>query len=119
MARDPSTRDLSDKHADYIEAMFEARTMRGSGNQSNRPTDNRMDGNLPYAFAFEGKSTRQASLSIKITDWHKLLDQSHALRPALAYRFYRNDNLLVPDLDLVAVRADDFAEILAVANGAE
>jgi hypothetical protein len=118
MAKDPTTRDLSDKHAEHIARLFGAPVQRGSGNQSNRQTDNRMavTRHTPIAFAFEGKATQRASLSVSLADWCKLVEQSHDLRPAMAYRFYRPDNLLVPEVDLIAVRADDFAEILDLAN---
>lgn len=116
MAKDPTTRALSDKHAAFIERLFGAQTQRGSGNQSNRPTDNRMNRYTPYAFAFEGKSTRRESLSVRLAEWEKLRDQAHMLRPALAYRFYRPDNTLTPEVDLVALSAHDFAEILEAAN---
>jgi hypothetical protein len=118
VAKDPTTRDLSDKHADYIADLFGAPVQRGSGNQPNRPTDNRMalTRHTPIAFAFEGKATRNRSLSISLADWRKVVEQSHGLRPAMAYRFYRPDNLLVPEVDLITVKADDFAEILEAAN---
>lgn len=118
MAKDPTTRDLSDKHADYIADLFGAPVQRGSGNQPNRPTDNRMriGRHTPIAFAFEGKATRNRSLSVSLADWRKVCEQAHGLRPAMAYRFYRPDNLLVPEADLIAVKADDFAEVLEGAN---
>jgi hypothetical protein len=122
MAQDPTTRALSDKHAEFIEKLFDAPTQRGSGNQWNRPTDNRMDPHnrhAPFAFAFEGKATQAASTTIKLSDWYKLREQAHGLRPAMAYRFYRKDNLLVPLADLIAVDAHDFAEILERANARE
>lgn len=118
MAKDPTTRDLSDRHAEFIEKLFGAPVQRGSGNQSNRQTDNRMPVTryTPIAFCFEGKATRRASLSMTAADWRKLVDQSHDLRPAMAYRWYRPDNTLTPELDTVMVSAHDFAEVLSLAN---
>lgn len=118
MARNPTTRDLSDKHADYIAKLFGAPVQRGSGNQFNRPTDNRMQlsRHTPIGFAFEGKATQNESVSVRLADWEKVCEQAHGLRPAMAYRFYRKDNLLAPLADLIAVKADDFAEILELAN---
>ena len=118
MAKDPTTRDLSDRHEEFIETLFGARRTRGSGNQFNDPADNRMSRgrHTPFAYAFEGKSTQRASMSLRLADWQKLVEQAHGLRPALAYRFYRDDNMLVPVLDLVTVEANDFAEILELAS---
>src|SRR5690349_11407580 len=118
MAGDRTTRDLSDRHAEFIATLFGAPVQRGSGNQPNRPTDNRMAVTryTPIAFAFEGKATQQQSLGLRLADWQKVREQAHGLRPALAYRFYEKDNLLRPVADLIAVDAHDFAEILEAAN---
>lgn len=118
MAKDPTTRDLSDKHAEFIAELFGAPVQRGSGNQPNRQTDNRMPlgRHTPIAFAFEGKSTQNRSMGLRLDDWQKVREQAHGLRSALAYRFYEKNNLLVPMADLIAVDAHDFAEILDEAN---
>lgn len=116
--RNPTTRDLSDRHAEFIRKTFGARITRGSGNQFNDQADNRMprDRWHTYAFAFEGKATRRASLSVKADDWVKLVAQAHDLSPAMALRWYRPDDTLTPELDLIAVKAADFAAILSSAN---
>ena len=112
MASDPTTRDLSDRHEAYLAELFGGRRSRGSGNQTGSPLDVRMDPNHRFAFGFEGKSTRGKSLSVPLSMIDKLNEQAHGLRPALALRWYRPDNLLVPLHDLVAVRADDLAELI-------
>jgi hypothetical protein len=118
MAGDRTTRDLSDRHAQFIAGLFGAPVQRGSGNQSNRQTDNRMAVTryTPIAFAFEGKSTQNQSMGLRLADWQKVREQAHGLRPALAYRFYEPNNLLIPVVDLITVDAHDFAEILDEAN---
>jgi hypothetical protein len=118
MAKAPTTRALSDKHADRIAELFEAPATRGSGNQHHSQTDNRMPRDYAHQlpFCFEGKATQHRSLSLKLDDWEKLVVQAHDLRPALAHRFYLPDNRLLPLLDLITVRAEDFSEVLALAN---
>lgn len=112
MARDRTTRDLSDRHELFLADLFGGERMRGSGNQFNNPLDVRMDPTGPFALGFEGKSTRKGSLSISVATWQKLLEQAHGLRPALALRFYRDDNTLTPLHDLVVVKAHDLAELM-------
>jgi hypothetical protein len=118
MAKDPTTRDLSDKHEDDLLARFGGRKTRGSGNQFNNQLDVRMERgrHTPIAFGFDGKSTQRASMSVSIGGWEKLLDQAHDLRPAMPLRFYGPDNTLPVRHDLVVLRLDDFAEVLELAN---
>lgn len=112
MAKDPTTRNLSDAHEIFLADLFGGRRTRGSGNQTNNPLDVRLDPTAPFPMGLEGKSTRSKSLSVSVATWEKLLDQAHGLRPALALRFYRSDNLLVPLHDLVVLNAHDLAELI-------
>lgn len=112
MAGDRTTRDLSDRHELFLAELFGGNRTRGSGNQSNQPLDVRMDRSEPFALGFEGKSTRKASLSVPLATWTKLVEQAHGLRPALALRFYADDNRLAVVKDLVVLDAHDLAELM-------
>jgi hypothetical protein len=119
VARNPTTRMLSDKHEAFIQELFGGRICRGSGNQTNNPLDVRMDPqdrHTPYAFGFDGKSTRGRSMSITIEAWEKVWLQGHGQRPAMPLRFYHPDNTLTPHHDLVVVSLHDFQEVLELAN---
>jgi hypothetical protein len=48
--------------------------------------------------------------------WAKAVEQSHGLTTVLALRWYSPGNALRPELDLIAMEANDFAELLADAR---
>jgi hypothetical protein len=103
---------MAEAHELHIAETFSLRKTRGSGSQWRDQTDvrgHRMDETV--AFAFDGKSTRAASTSIKRGDLAKLVEQSDAERPCLAIRFYGNDRLTdFEDWDLL--REDDLLELI-------
>lgn len=118
MAKDPTTRDLSDRHEEDLLDLFGGRRTAGSGNQFRDQTDVRMipGRHTPIAFAFDGKSTQRLSHSVTRQAWDKLVHQAHDLRPAMPLRWYEADNTLKVALDLVVLRLGDFSEILELAN---
>jgi hypothetical protein len=101
---------MGDVHEKYLAKLFGGRQTRGSGNQWKDPADGRNDHHEPYAFAWDGKSTLSASISITRLMWAKIVEQAGGERPMLAIRFYDNQ-LLDVGHDLVLVRADDLAEM--------
>ncbi len=116
MARKSTTRGMSDKHEEFLVDLLGGRRTRGSGNQFNNQMDGRHDRHaVECAFAWDGKSTLGKSISITREMWEKAEEQSHGERPLIALRFYDTDRLDV-GLDLIAVSAEDFAELLERAN---
>lgn len=111
--------DMGDEHEDYLAALFGGTKSKGSGNQWKDPMDGRTSRkHLKFAFAWDGKSTLAKSMSIPRTMLAKAVEQALGERPMIGVRFYRDEKLRV-DEDWVLVKAEDFAEVLAAANGIE
>lgn len=116
MPKDPTTRDLSDKHEDWLEEVFGGTRCPGSGNQFRNQLDLRQDPDIKFALGVDGKATRGKSLSITDEAWEKLEEQAHHLLPVMALRWYDPDNTLTPRRDLVVLDAAVFAWILECAR---
>jgi hypothetical protein len=71
-----------------------------------------------FAFAWDGKSTLGKSVGVSRVMWEKAKEQAGGERPALPLRFYDNERLDVGE-DLIVLGLDDFAELLAAANGVQ
>lgn len=117
MSRKPTTRNMSDKHEIYLAELLAGRRTRGSGNQFVDQMDGKNDRHeQPHALAWDGKATQGKSVGVSREMWAKAVEQSHGLIPVLALRFYGPGYGLTPELDLIAVEANDFAAILADAR---
>lgn len=117
MTRKPTTRDLSDKHEAWLAELLEGRITRGSGCSFADQMDGKNDRHTqPYPLAWDGKATQSASVGVSRAMWDKAVEQAHGLTPALALRFYGPGYGLTPELDLIAVEANDFAAMLADAR---
>lgn len=104
---------MADKHEADLAELFGGRKSPGSGSQWHRQMDVRQSRfEVDIAFAFEGKSTLGKSLPISRDLWTKAVEQAGGERPALALRWYTDDRLSKVDIDLVAMRTDDLAELL-------
>ena len=106
-----TTRQMSDLHESMIEERTGAKRTRGSGNQFNGQADNRHTFDVPFATAYDGKSTLGRSIGITREMWDKLKEQAAGLIPALPLRFYRNEYLTVVDLDLIVVEMEHYLEL--------
>jgi hypothetical protein len=73
---------------------------------------------VPYAFAWDGKSTLGRSIGVSLSMWDKAVEQAGGERPMLGLRFYANERLDVLR-DLVVVNAYDMSEMLAELRGGE
>lgn len=117
MTRKPTTRDLSDKHEAWLADLLDGRITRGSGSTFADQMDGKNDRHTQhYALAWDGKATQSRSVGVSREMWGKAVQQSHGLTPALALRFYGPGYGLTPELDLIAVEANDFAALLADAR---
>ncbi len=111
-----TTRKMSDAHEIWLSDLLQGRMTKGSGNQWHNPMDGRHSGrHQHYAFAWDGKSTFSKSASISLSMWEKAREQASPEEPLIPLRFYATERLEVA-LDLVALKADVFAEVLADAN---
>lgn len=103
MAR--STRDLSDRHEDFLAELIDGRRTPGSGNHFANQGDVRGDHRRQnMAFALDGKATEGKSITIKLSDWEKIVEQAHDEIPGMGLRFYL-DGTLRRTVDLIVVEA--------------
>lgn len=116
MPKNPTTRDLSDKHENWLAEVFGGVRCPGSGNSFRNQLDLRQDPEIKFALGIDGKATRGKSLSITDEAWDKLEEQAHTLLPVMALRWYDADNTLTPRRDLVVLDAGIFAGILELAR---
>lgn len=107
-----TTREMSDAHEKAVCEALGARRCAGSGNQPANPMDGRQNRyTSPVAFAFDGKSTFGATVSVTLPMWDKAVDQAQGERPMIAMRWYATRRLGVR-LDLVAITLEDMSELL-------
>lgn len=117
MVRKPSTRDLSDRHEDYLAELLGGRKTKGSGSHWRDQMDGKNDQHeQPHPLAWDGKATQAQSCGVSRAMWVKACEQAHGLTPMLALRFYAQGYVLRSELDLVVLNADDFAAVLADAR---
>lgn len=117
MAKDPSTRAMSDRHEDFLAELFDGRKTRGSGSHWRDQMDGKNDQHeQAHALAWDGKATRAQSASVSRATWIKACEQAHGSIPMVALRFYGPLRALHSELDLVVLDAHDLAAILADAR---
>jgi hypothetical protein len=107
--------DMGEAHEKFLADLLGGHQTRGSGNQWQNPADGRTSRmHVPFAFAWDGKSTMHKSSTVSLAMWDKIREQAGGERPMLALRFYCDENQKLDVLrDLVVVDAHDFAELLA------
>lgn len=112
-------RKMSDAHERFLVEILGGRRTKASGAVWKDQMDgrhNRRD--VPFAFAWDGKSTMAKSVGVSRVMWAKAVEQAAGERPLLALRFYDTERLDVGE-DLVVLSAHDFAEMLQAANKEE
>jgi hypothetical protein len=103
---------MSVLHENYVSEALGGTHSRGSGNQAANPSDGRQDHHTAsVAFSWDCKATIAQSISVKVSDWEKIVEQSLGERPMLPIRLYSNDRLTAW-LDLFVLAPDDFLELL-------
>lgn len=109
-------KEMGDAHEEFLAELFDGHQTRGSGNQWANPIDGRQSRrHVRFAFAWDGKSTLGASLSISMALIAKAKEQAGGERPMIGLRWYKTERLEVKD-DWVAVKAYDMAEVVEAAN---
>jgi hypothetical protein len=113
----PDTKKMGELHEIYLAELNGGRKSRGSGSQAHDKADGRNEHmTTPFAFAWDGKSTCGKSIPVTREMLVKITEEAHGERPQLGLRFYANERLDRIAFDWVAVRADDFAELLEAAR---
>lgn len=115
---DRTTREMSDRHESFLARVFDGRVTKASGATTDKGDGRQPKGEQTYCFAWDAKSTRGRSISVKVADWEKLRDQTVGYRPMLPLRLYLDDRL-VESADFVVFDVHDAAELIEMANKAE
>jgi hypothetical protein len=117
MAAKGTTRAMSERHEAYLAELFDGRTTRNSGAGVDKTDGRERRIDLgDRAFAWDGKSTMAASISITREMWDKTEEQAHPDLPLVPLRFYDNHRL-EGSLDLVVIHAEDLANLIRRARG--
>ena len=108
--------EMGNRHEEWLAEVLGGRKTPGSGNQWRNPADGRQNRYVDsFAFAWDGKSTRSNSISITREMLSKIKEQADTERPMIALRFYDDDRLRSFE-DWIAIKADDFLELLEAAT---
>lgn len=103
-------------HEEFLAKLLGGRKTKASGSQWKDQMDGRHSrDSLPYAYAWDGKSSLGKSIGVSRVMWEKAREQAAGERPLLALRFYDTERLDVGE-DLVVLSLHDFAEMLEAAN---
>ena len=116
----PDRGKMGERHEEFLAALNGGRKTKASGSQWTDQADGR--GNEltdPFAFAWDGKSTRGESIAVSRGMIIKIREQAASERPMIGLRFYGSDDLRQVDEDWIAVTAADWAEVLAAAREVE
>lgn len=106
------TRDMSDRHEGAVAEALGGRLTRGSGCTAQDATDVVNKPEDEFTWAADGKSTLSQSISLNVTDWKKLAEQSDGRMPLMPLRTYGDGRLSYSTMDVVAVGLDDMAELM-------
>jgi hypothetical protein len=108
---------MSDSHEMWVKDQIQGGLTKGSGSQWHAQLDAKNGTrDIPFPIGAEAKATLGKSLSITRDLWDKIREQCFGEIPTWWGRFYRDENLHIVDLDLVAMEAEDFRKILDAAR---
>lgn len=108
---------LSRQHEEDIHELLGGHSSKSSGNQWHDAADGKHDAYEELAFAWDCKCVMPwtKSLSISRTDISKIAEQGRGRKPMLPIRFYATERGAV-EHDLIAIRTDDFGELISLAK---
>jgi hypothetical protein len=112
----PPTQQMGEKHEEYLAKINAGRKTVASGSKWTDPGDGRNAHDLPYTFAWDGKSTHGKSLSVTLDMIAKIREQALGELPQIGLRWYATEDLREVHEDWVAVPGDAWEEILASAR---
>jgi hypothetical protein len=112
----PPTQQMGEKHEEYLAEVNAGRKTMASGSKWADPGDGRNAHDLPYAFAWDGKSTHGKSITVTLDMIAKIREQALGELPQIGLRWYATEDLRNVHEDWVAVPGDSWQEILASAR---
>jgi hypothetical protein len=112
----PPTQQMGEKHEEYLAGVNAGRKTVASGSKWTDPGDGRNAHDLPYAFAWDGKSTHGKSITVTLDMIAKIREQALGELPQIGLRWYATEDLRNVHEDWVAVPGDSWQDILASAR---
>lgn len=114
-------KEYGDRHEEYLIEVLGGKQSKGSGNQWHNPMDGRHSRYEDrWAFAWDGKSTTTATISVTLPMWEKAVEQASGERPLLAFRWYPTTRPTVQNVggtDLACMDLLDLSALLVDARG--
>lgn len=115
MPAKPTTQQMGDKHEVFLAQVNGGTKTRASGSQWHDQGDGRNTHDEPFAFCWDGKSTRGQQIAVTLAMIAKIREQAQGERPQIGLRWYGNDALDQVTEDWIAIPAADFEELKAYA----
>lgn len=112
----PPTTEMGRLHEVHTAEILGGHKTGSSGNQWDDQLDGGHEHDEPFAFRWDGKSTKGKSITITIEMIEKVTEQAQGERPAMPLRWYGNEKLTSVLHDWIAVKDVDFSEILEAAR---
>lgn len=108
---------MGDAHEADIAEWTKGSLQKASGSQWHAQGDTKNHEILtPYPITGDGKSTLGKSISVSLSMWRKIREQTFGQIPAIFLRFYKDDRLREVEADLTVLDSQTFSEILADAR---
>jgi hypothetical protein len=115
----PPTARMGELHEIHLAEINRGRKSTSSGNQWDDPNDGRNHHDDPFAFSWDGKSTKGKSISVSLEMLAKIREQAGPERPQLGLRWYGDELLSTVLEDWIAVPDVDFEEMKIAATAYE
>lgn len=111
MPANPTTQRMGELHELFLAEINGGTKTTSSGNQWHDQGDGRDTHDAPFAFCWDGKSTRGQQIAVTLAMIAKIREQSQGERPQIGLRWYANDALDQVTEDWIAIQAADFEEM--------
>jgi hypothetical protein len=107
---------MGEIHEERLAAVNDGKKTRGSGSQWAEQADGRNHHDLPFAFRWDGKSTKGRQVAVTLDMIRKIRDQAHGERPQLGLLWFGNEALTSVLESWIAVPEEDWGELLPAAR---
>lgn len=116
MPSNPTTQEMGERHEVYLAEINGGTKSRSSGNQWDDPGDGRNNHDEPFAFCWDGKSTKGKQNVITLAMIEKIREQALGEYPQIGLRWYANEVLDEVAEDWIAVPGEQWGEIIRAAR---
>jgi hypothetical protein len=118
MPPSPATQRMGELHEEYLAELNGGRKTRSSGNQWADQGDGYNHHDDPFAFNWDGKSTKGKQIAVTLGMIQTQIENAQGERPMLGLRWYGTEDLREVTADWIAVQASDWGEVLETAREA-